>query len=480
MAGMTREGLTVKKQGEVIQDLKSGAVPIFQDLVPEGDVLDTSDDSTLGRLIGLNSLPLADLWQLAQSIYWAFDPNSATGIALDNLVQYAGITRRPETFTVAEIVVWGDDGTSIFADLNSVRATDNTLYDVVNTITLDRSRCIGADLVIPEVVEGEEYTVSIATANISVSVGYVAQEGDSPLNVYENLKSQLNAQTFINTVADDNFLRIEATDIYTYLNIQVGNINVSKIKSRGSVRNQERGVKNQEKNTINQIATPVIGWDSVNNPFPAVSGNDRETDEELRIRFRDSKFYRAQNISDSLYSAIMGIDGVLYAAVYENETDVYDYVYELNPHSFKVVVQGGNPVEIAQAIWLNKPLGIGAEGVEEESIVDSQGFSRIIKYDRPNFVEIYIDIEITTLNDWAATGIEDIKAALIKYFKENISIGDEVIYSRLYTPINSVKGHQVDHLHIGLEPHPTGYHNIPVAYDEVASLSSANITITVN
>src|SRR5690606_418725 len=201
---------------------------------------------------------------------------------------------------------------------------------------------------------------------------------------------QASSYDFIKTSTTSNTLTIETEDIFEYISVIPVNSIIQKIKTRTEVRNLEVGKIPQEANTINQIATPLLGWDSVNNPFDAVEGRDTETDEELRIRFRDSKYLRAQNISDSLYAALLEIDGVVNANIYENESGIYDPVFDLPGHSFKAVVLGGNPQEIANAIWNNKPLGIGSEGNTEVIIFDSQGFQREIKFERPVDVEIYI------------------------------------------------------------------------------------------
>ena len=54
MAGVTNTGFVPKRLGEIITGLKESAVPIFQDLVPPGEAVDTSDTSTIGRLIRLS------------------------------------------------------------------------------------------------------------------------------------------------------------------------------------------------------------------------------------------------------------------------------------------------------------------------------------------------------------------------------------------------------------------------------------------
>lgn len=481
MAGLTREGLTIKKQGEVIEDLKEQAVPIFQDLVPEGDTLDTSDDSTLGRLIGLYSMPLADLWQAVQEVYWAFDPNSAEGVALDNLVAYGGLERLPASQSTVTLVVWGSEDTTIFAGQNSVRSGNNNTYTITNTVSLSRTQNIGVRVSPNTVVaDGVSYSIQILSGSNTVSATYVAQDGDDINKVVGELRDQLQVHEFILSEVEGEDIVVETRDVYEYITVSVENLDVLKVKGRTEAQNVERGAIPQAKNTITTIATPLLGWDSVNNPFDANVGRERETDEELRQRFRNSKFIRAQNIADALYSALLDIDGVLSAVVYDNDSDNYEPEYDLPPHSFKAVVRGGSPQNIAQAIWANKPLGIKAEGNTSEQISDSQGFPRIIYFDRPVEVPIYIDIEVKVINtNWPAQGAEEIKSNIINYFRDNQDIGRDVILSRLFTPINMVDGHTVNYLHIGVDPNPTGSTNIPIAYNELATISSANININV-
>lgn len=480
MAGMTDKGLEILRQNQVIQALKDQAQPIFQDLVPPDDVVDTSDDSTIGRMVGLYSLPLADLWEAVQEVYLAFDPNSATGIALDNIVQYSGLTRHGASPTTATIVVWGDENTDIFGVVNTVRAIDNTLYDLTQTVSLVRNKNIGAKLKLDSVQDGTTYSITIKSGSVTVNVSKTADGMDTTASVISSLQSQLSGHTFLTTTTTTGTIQIESSDIYTYLDISPSNLIIEKVKGRTEVRNQVNGVKEQEAHTINQIATPMLGWDSVDNPLPAISGVEEETDSELRLRFRNSKFLRAQNISDALYSALLDLDGVEYANIYENETGTYDATYNLPGHSFKAIVMGGVPADIAQAIWRNKPLGIGAEGNTSETIVDSQGFQHDIYFERPEAKRIYIDIQLTTYEGFPADGATQIKTALVDYFKDAFKIGQDVVYSRLFTPINSVPGHQVDDLSIGLAPSPTDKNNIAIAYNEIASLNTDDIDITIS
>jgi uncharacterized phage protein gp47/JayE len=481
MAGLNENGIEIKRLTQVVEDMRADAQPIFQDLVPPGDVIDTSNSSTIGRLTALLSRPIADLWEATQQVYFAFDPNSATGIALDNLVALGGLTREPASPTQATVVLWGDQNTFIPAVTSVVRSNDNNLYDVLVSTELTSDRCIGFSVKTSSVVVGTTYSIIITNDQTTFTVSYTALSGDTFVQVLEGLQSGFSLYPSFTAVVNGNSLTVESVDINDYFGFTVSNLSTNKIKGKTEVVCQETGVIEQPANSINSIATPILGWDSVNNPFPAITGRYQETDDALRFRFRESKFLRAQNISDALYSSLVALDGVQYVRVYENETATYDPVYDLTPHSFKPIILGGNPIEIGKTIWINKPLGIASRGNTSTPVTDSQGFTRDIFFERPINIPIYIDITLTTnIDDFPANGVEKIKAALIEYFENNFSIGETVVYSRLYTPINTIQGHQIDSLTIGLSPSPTGTSNITMAYNEIASLDSANINITIS
>ena len=209
---------------------------------------------------------------------------------------------------------------------------------------------------------------------------------------------------------------------------------------------QEMGAFVQPAGTIDLIATPVFGWDSITNPVEANTGRLRETDSELRIRFRETKFQRATNIIESLYSALYNLTGTTSIVIYENDTDVEDE-NGLPPHSFMVLVDGGLDTEIAQAIWLNRPTGILSVGDTSVNILDSFGYIRNVHFNRPEDREIYVRMSLTTFPSFPQNGQDQISDALVAYVN-SLNISEDLIFSRLYTPINTVQGHQVNTLEV--------------------------------
>lgn len=139
------------------------------------------------------------------------------------------------------------------------------------------------------------------------------------------------------------------------------------------------------------------------------------------------------------------------------------------------IILGGDPLEIAESIWENKPLGIRSYGNTTQTIYDSQGFPHEIGFERPNPVDIYIRMDLTTDANYPQNGDDLIKSNLTS---TDFGIGDDVIYSRLYTPINSVAGHQVNSLEVSLDGMTWNTNNIVVPFNGIANLETANITIT--
>lgn len=478
--GLTKQGFVLKRLNDILAEQRQKAVALFQDLVEEGVVVDTSESSLLGRLIALDAAGDADLWEVAQLVYSAFDPNSATGIALDNLVAIGGITRLPESPTVIPLLVSGDVNTTIpfgsevSSSLTGNRFTTRQLVQI--TPLLASSVSIEVGVLQPSTLYQISYSTSTSTQNIQFT-----SDGTPTLEeIIEGLRAACASShpTLTASVAG-NVLTISKIDIYQVVDFAVtNNLVITKASKIVDGISEVPGAVDQQPNTVTTITTPVLGWDSVNNPFSAVLGRLKETDEELRLRFRNSKFERATNIIESLYSALFAVDNVSQVIIYENDTDLPD-ANGVPGHSFLPIIVGGTGSDIGLAIWQNKPIGILSYGNTTVTITNSQGFQHDISFERPNPVVVHIEMTLTVDDIFPSDGIAQIKSAIVEYFQNEYGIGDDVIYSRLFTPINTISGHQIDSLYIGTEPSPSGTSNIPIAFNEIAEINDANIVINI-
>lgn len=483
--GISDEGFTLKRLNDILAEQRAKAVQLFQDLVTEGDLVDTSDSSLLGRLIALDAAGDADLWEVAQQSWSAFDPNSSTGISLDNLVQYGGISRFSASPSTAIGLFAGTLNTLVPAG-STVSAPNTQLeFTTTESVALSPTLSAGITISVGTLQNNTAYSVTYTPFGGTASTATFTSDADATVaEILVGLQSAITgSHPLLDATVVGVTLVIDNDDVFQSITYSVtSNFIINKVKKTGGLTATVNGNLSQEANTITQIVTPVLGWDSVTNPLAASEGRLAETDEELRIRFRNTKLERSSNILDSLYSAILNLDGVEEVAIYENDTDVTDSNGVL-PHSFLPVVLGGSSQIIAETIWENKPMGIRSQGSTVIAVTDSQGFLHDIGLERPAPVTIYVTMTLSmdpeADNPFPGDGATQIQDAIISYASDNFGVGKDVIYSRLFTPINSVPGHQVDSLFIGTSPSPVGTSNIVIDFDEIASFESANIIVNI-
>ncbi len=235
---------------------------------------------------------------------------------------------------------------------------------------------------------------------------------------------------------------------------------------------------------INTIVTAVTGLTSVNNAADAVTGTNEETDEALRLRRAASVALPSETMLDSIFSGISSVDSVGRLKVIENDSDVADGDGN-KAHSIHAIVEGGLDADIAAQIYLRKAAGITMNGNTTVQVLDTQSIPHDIKFTRPTETDIYIIVNLTTNASFPVDGADQIKQAIIDFAAGSLvagcsfGIGEDVIYSRLFTPINSIKGHQVDSLYIDLTPSPAAVANLSIDFDAVSKFTTANIAVNV-
>ena len=482
MAGVTTTGFVPKRLNEIIASLKENAKPIFQDLVPPGEEVDVSDTSTIGRLIGLIAPDMDELWQAAEEVYQAFDPNSATGVALDNICQYIGITRQQGRPTVLRTSVWGTTNTFL-PQGQTVRSDDGDRFTSTTQLTFSINDAIGFGIVPASVTEGQELGFTFITEDGIFTTSYTVVAGNTSIDVYNAWTSQLDAYSLqrVSYYADNGTFYIVLNDYFAYITLpSLVNTSVTEVKKRLTFNSEEDGDISAPIGTVTTILTPVFGWLSVINEITAEKGSSYESDEDLRKRFRLSKALRANNTSEALYSQLLELEEVDAVRIYENTNELTDTL-GIPGHSFMAVVRGGTDSDIGEVIWNNEPLGISSHGTTSVTVRDSQNNERVVKFSRAIAVPIYVNVVITkidnTLPDNAA---EQIRSALVYYINTRNTFGEDVIYTRLFSPINNVPGHQIDTLNIGTSSSPTGTSNIVMQYNEYPLALPEYITVTVN
>lgn len=482
MAGVTNSGFVPKRFNEIITSLRENAKPIFQDLVKPGEEVDTSDTSTIGRLIGLIAPDMDELWQAAEQVYQAFDPNSATGVALDNIVQYMGVTRTIGSPTVLRASVWGNLGT-VLSIGQVIRGVSPDRFVSTTGLTFNTTDFIGFSVRPTSVTVGDDCSFTFIVEDGIYTVSHTVASGETEIDIVEAWKTAYDALSLpikYEAWTDGDQFYFQLKDYFSFVSLPATlNTTIINLKKRLSFSSEENGDISAPIDTVTTILTPVFGWLSVSNEVSAEVGSVEETDEQLRERFRLSKAVRGYNMAEALYAQLLAIEGVTNARVYENMTETVDS-RDLPPHSFMAIVKGGTDTDIAEAVWNNKPLGISSEGNTTTTIRDSQNSERQVKFSRPTEIPIYVSVVVKKVgNTFPANGADDIRQAVVDFINTGAEFGEEIIYTRLFTPINSVPGHQVNELKIGTTSSPTGTTNIVLNWDQFPLGLPENIEVTV-
>ena len=311
MAGLTDSGLDILRLPEILATLRARGVDAFQDLVSPGDQIDTSDSSAIGRMIGIISEPLSDLWEVAQQVYSAFDPNSASGIALDNLVALGGLVRQQQTSSTTQMLLTGDNGTTLSAGLVFGSAVSAYQWQLLPTVSLTPTSATGVGVFPSTVSDSTLYTLTYATTSTTNTVSYTSGVGATRDSIIAGMAALITSShptltPRITGAGSTGILYVQRVDEFSTVDFtSSSNLAISKVIKIGEAQASVVGPISADVNTITNILTPVIGLDSVTNIVSATLGRNVETDEELRERFRNAKFERASNIIESLYSALI-------------------------------------------------------------------------------------------------------------------------------------------------------------------------------
>lgn len=236
--------------------------------------------------------------------------------------------------------------------------------------------------------------------------------------------------------------------------------------------------------TINQINTPTRGWTSVTNPSAATVGTAVEQDSALRIRQSQSVALPSLTPFAALDGAIANVAGVTRHKLYENDTGSPD-ANGLPAHSVAAIVDGGDVTAVAQTIRGKKGQGVSTFGSTSVVVPDYWGNPHTIYFSRPSPVPVFVAITLKVFTGYTTQVGNDIKTAIAGYIN-SLSIGDDVLLSRVYSPANlgvmsggESRYYDINSLQIGRSAAGVAAANIVTAYNEAVTCSVDNIVITV-
>ncbi len=248
-----------------------------------------------------------------------------------------------------------------------------------------------------------------------------------------------------------------------------------------TARAEELGEIRAAPEEIHIIATPTRGWQTVTNPLAAQAGAAVESDATLRQRQKISTALPSLSVFDGTAGAVASLSGVTRSRGYENDTDTQD-ANGLPPHSISFVVEGGDTLAIGEAIAHKKGPGCGTFGDTFVEVRDKHGTPSTIRFFRPPILDAAVFIRIRPLTGYLATTGLAICQNVADYIN-NQAIGEDILLSKLYTPINaaepnpSQRSFDVLELSLGLKNGEVLPQNLLVAFNAAAACAVENVTL---
>ena len=431
--GLISTGFVKKKLTDIKASIEDSLRAVF------GPV-NTSPQSAFGQIVGVMSEAIAEVWDVAEDVYYSQYPVSAEGVPLDNAVDLTGITRLAASSSFVTALLGGDEGTVVPVGTQIRKVDSEELFENDIPVTITKSSVLRITITLDTIADATVYSVTIAGVLNSIISG----AGATALSILTALQAEININMAGYTQAlntDDEELQVQVTDGKTIFTASSSaNINI-KPWTPATVFSVNKGEIIVPIGSMTIIETPVSGLDLTDNILDGTLGRAVETDDELRLRRKQSLRVSGAATVPSIEARIFAeVEGVTSATVKENRSDVTDSEGR-TPHSFELIVEGGTPQDIADKLWEIKPAGIQTVGTETQGVIDSQGNTQLMHFSRPIPKYVHLDVQISLYSEetFPVDGIIAIKDALAA-FGNALEPGDDLIIQRFYASIYSVEG----------------------------------------
>ncbi len=157
------------------------------------------------------------------------------------------------------------------------------------------------------------------------------------------------------------------------------------------------GSINVAPNTLTQIVSNVLGWETVNNPSNGTPGSETQSDAAFRLLRKQTLFAQGSSLAAAIISAILEVDGVKSVYFRENispDTEVIDGTTMVG-HSIYACVDGGSDIDVANALVSKKSGGCAYNNgnginIDQEVIVPYSNQIMDVLFDRPDIIPILV------------------------------------------------------------------------------------------
>lgn len=424
-----------------------------------GDGLNVLPTSSFGQLIGAQADREAAIWQLAEDVYNAGYPSTATGQSLENVLSLTGVTKLAAEETEGAVICTG------------LATTVLTVGRVVSS---------GADIRLESTAQA---TLALAAAWAQPVVYVLGDIVSNDTNIY--VCSLAGTSAGAGPTGTGDGIADGGGVEWDFVGDGLSYASVNFIAEDTGPQAVAAGAVHTDAGT-GAIETPVSGWEDARNIADLVTGRDLETDAAARTRRDGLLEATGLGTVDAIAAQIaLNVDNVTAIKGFENTGDAVDGD-GLPAHSVQMIVLGGADQDIWDEIWQSKPGGIETHGSETGTSEDRNGDAQTVNFDRPTEKRIHVIIEGTKDADYPATGDADIKAAIVAWGNA-LGIGTNVtqsFMSALITGVDGVGGisgvTDVTKIWISIHPvhPPVAGANLTIGSREMSTWDTGDVDVT--
>ncbi len=135
---LTELGFNRPTYDDILEQQEARAKTLF------GETIDTSEQTALGKYIRINVADLDTLYQTLEGVYFARFPNTATGINLDRLCPFVGITRNSATYARHQITITGTVGATIEGGFEVSNENQSVVFHLIDDYVIGNDGTVTA------------------------------------------------------------------------------------------------------------------------------------------------------------------------------------------------------------------------------------------------------------------------------------------------------------------------------------------------
>lgn len=472
--GLTAQGFAPKPFEVITKELQ-------EELISNLGPLNFDDNTVISNIVNIFAERETLIWQVVQSLYDSMSPSAATGESLDNQCGLIGLKRLEASYSYVTAQITAENYTQV--PEGSIAYIENKDHNFLlsKEVVVSNESCVGISLNVTDTTNSS-YSLTINGTVLS----HTKLEEDTTATIATALKALIDQHVtlkeILTTESAGSILNIKSISYKTTFSIYVSNeISIEHCIAGGVFVAENKGSIIIPANSLNKIKTLVPGWISVNNDAAGITGRDNETDYDLRERRRISLSLPGRGTLDSLKAKLLNLNEVTAVIVEENITD--QTIGILTPHSFLVTINGGSNEDIAEAIWMYKPIGIPSVGGVAVNVVDIAGNSQVVKFNRAKKIYAFIKVQLTKDATFNVASIDIIKSEITQEIL-SLTLGESLIYQTLFAIIYKQSGILTASILLGKSDNPDATDvtktaaNITIDSHEIIVTDTSKINIT--